>query len=67
MADSFLTCLLHFITDIKYCLSRKLHDAGYDIRVDVKAKDVPVTLTYKAGIAQDTGVWRGKDRLIISS
>ena len=29
--------------------------AGYDIRVDMQAKDEPVTLVYKAGITQDTG------------
>ena len=29
--------------------------AGYDVRVDKKKKDKPVTLTYKARIKQDTG------------
>ncbi|KAF9465728.1 hypothetical protein BDZ94DRAFT_1320028 [Collybia nuda] len=29
--------------------------AGYDIRVDMEAKDKPVTLIYKAGITQNTG------------
>ena len=28
---------------------------GYDIHDDTKTKDKPVTLTYKAGITQDTG------------
>jgi hypothetical protein len=30
-------------------------NADYDIRVDTKKKDKPVTLTYKARIAQHTG------------
>ncbi|RDB15220.1 Protein F37C4.5 [Hypsizygus marmoreus] len=30
-------------------------NAGYDIRVDMQAKEEPVTLIYKAGITQNTG------------
>jgi hypothetical protein len=48
---------LCFITDINQRLAvhSATWNAGYDIRVDMKTKDKPVTLTYKAGIVQDTG------------
>jgi uncharacterized protein (TIGR02231 family) len=38
-----------------YAVHGATWNAGYDIRVDMKTKDKPVTLTYKAGIIQDTG------------
>lgn len=38
-----------------YAVHGATWNAGYDIRVDMKTKDKPVTLTYKGGITQDTG------------
>ncbi|KAF8799602.1 hypothetical protein BYT27DRAFT_7149586 [Phlegmacium glaucopus] len=38
-----------------YAVQSATWNAGYDIRVDMKAKDKPVTLTYKGGITQNTG------------
>ena len=56
-----------FIIDIKTCVAvySATWNAGYDIRVDMKTKDKPVTLTYKGGITQSTG--EVKDRFNMSS
>ncbi|PPQ80767.1 hypothetical protein CVT25_001904 [Psilocybe cyanescens] len=38
-----------------YAVNNATWSAGYDIRVDMQTKDKPVTLIYKASIAQSTG------------
>ena len=50
----FLTCLL-LIWEKNVAVRSVTWNAGYDIRVDTKKKDKSVTLTYKAGITQNTG------------
>ena len=48
---------LRSISDIKESLvvQGATWTAGYNIRVDMKTKDKPVTLTYKSSIIQNTG------------
>ncbi|GLB45277.1 putative mucoidy inhibitor A [Lyophyllum shimeji] len=38
-----------------YAVREATWGAAYDVRVDMQAKEKPVTLIYKAGITQDTG------------
>jgi hypothetical protein len=58
---SFFFLTLSIFIDIRggggnhVAVHRVKWNAGYDIRVDTKKKDKPVTLTYKAGITQATG------------